>query len=117
MRYVSTDFADEGGEDRVVTALTELDEKRGTAGNRVYYLAVPPDAISTLLHEIGERRSAEGWTRIIIEKPFGHDLESAQELNEEIKRHFSEKEIFRIDHYLGKETVQNMNQFAGTVSP
>ena len=58
MRYVSTDFADEGGEDRVVAALNELDQKRGTAGNRVFYLAVPPDAIATLVHEIGERRSA-----------------------------------------------------------
>jgi glucose-6-phosphate 1-dehydrogenase len=108
MCYVATDFADEAGEDHISAVLNGLDRSRGTAGNRVYYLAVPPDAISTLLHEIGERRSAEGWTRIIIEKPFGHDLESAQELNEEIKRHFSEKEIFRIDHYLGKETVQNL---------
>jgi glucose-6-phosphate 1-dehydrogenase len=108
MHYVATDFADEGGEDHLAGVLNELDRARGTAGNRVYYLAVPPDAISTLLHEIGERRSAEGWTRVIIEKPFGHDLESARELNEEIKRHFAEKEIFRIDHYLGKETVQNL---------
>jgi glucose-6-phosphate 1-dehydrogenase len=108
MHYVATDFADEGGEDHIAAVLNELDRTRGTAGNRVYYLAVPPDAISTLLHEIGERRSAEGWTRVIIEKPFGHDLESARELNEEIKRHFSENEIFRIDHYLGKETVQNL---------
>jgi glucose-6-phosphate 1-dehydrogenase len=108
MRYVATDFADERGEDKVVVALNDLDDKRGTAGNRVYYLAVPPDAIATLLNEIGERRSTEGWTRVIVEKPFGHDLESARELNEEIKRHFSEKEIFRIDHYLGKETVQNL---------
>ncbi|HUH22162.1 MAG TPA: glucose-6-phosphate dehydrogenase, partial [Gaiellaceae bacterium] len=108
MRYVSTDFADEGGEDRVVTALTELDEKRGTAGNRVYYLAVPPDAISMLAREIGERRSTEGWTRLIVEKPFGRDLASARELNEQIQRSFAEEEIFRIDHYLGKETVQNL---------
>ena len=108
MRYVSTDFADEDGENRVAKVLNELDRERGTGGNRVYYLAVPPDAISTLLHEIGERRTTEGWTRVIIEKPFGHDLASAQELNEEVKRHFSEQEIFRIDHYLGKETVQNL---------
>ncbi|HEX3687654.1 MAG TPA: glucose-6-phosphate dehydrogenase [Gaiellaceae bacterium] len=108
MHYVATDFADEGGENHIAAVLNELDRTRGTVGNRVYYLAVPPDAISTLLHEIGERRSAEGWTRLIIEKPFGHDLVSAQELNEEVKRHFSEKEIFRIDHYLGKETVQNL---------
>jgi glucose-6-phosphate 1-dehydrogenase len=108
MRYVSTDFADEGGEDRVVEALNELDEQRGTAGNRVYYLAVPPDAIATLIQEIGERRSTEGWTRVIVEKPFGRDLTSAQALNVEIGRHFDESEIFRIDHYLGKETVQNL---------
>jgi glucose-6-phosphate 1-dehydrogenase len=108
MRYVPTDFADDAGEDRVVTALNELDEKRGTGGNRVYYFAVPPDAIATLVREIGERRSTGGWTRIIVEKPFGHDLASARELNEEILRNFSEDEVFRIDHYLGKETVQNL---------
>jgi len=108
MRYVSTDFADDGGEDQVVQVLNELDEQRGTAGNRVYYLAVPPDAIATLIHEIGERRSAKGWTRVIVEKPFGRDLASARALNEEIQRNFSEEEIFRIDHYLGKETVQNL---------
>jgi glucose-6-phosphate 1-dehydrogenase len=108
MRYVSTDFADEGGEDRVRDVLNELDEQRKTAGNRVYYLAVPPDAIATLLQEIGERRSTEGWTRVIVEKPFGRDLATAQELNTEIGKHFAENEIFRIDHYLGKETVQNL---------
>ena len=89
MRYVATDFADEGGEDRVGAALNELDEQRGTAGNRVYYLAVPPNAIATLLQEIGERRSTEGWTRVIIEKPFGRDLVSAQALNVEISKRIS----------------------------
>jgi glucose-6-phosphate 1-dehydrogenase len=108
VRYVSTDFADDAGEDSVLAALNELDEERGTAGNRVYYFAVPPDAIATLVREIGERRSTEGWTRLIVEKPFGRDLETARELNEEIQRNFSEDEIFRIDHYLGKETVQNL---------
>src|SRR5919204_873043 len=107
-RYVSTDFADEGGEDEGVGALNELDEGRGTAGNRVYYFAVPPAAIGTLVEQIGRRRSASGWTRLIIEKPFGHDLASARELNSMLAEHFAEHEIFRIDHYLGKETVQNM---------
>jgi glucose-6-phosphate 1-dehydrogenase len=107
MRYISADFADDAGQDRVVEALNELDEQRGTAGNRVYYLAVPPAAIATLVHAIGMRRSTRGWTRLIIEKPFGHDLASAQELNQEVKDHFAEREIYRIDHYLGKETVQN----------
>src|SRR5947207_6065862 len=108
MRYVATDFADDTGEDGVVQALNELDEKRQTAGNRVYYFAVPPDAISTLLREVGERRSTEGWTRVIVEKPFGRDLESAKGLNTELQKYFDESEVFRIDHYLGKETVQNL---------
>jgi len=108
MRYVATDFADEEGEDRIAQVLTELDEERGTAGNRLYYFAVPPSAIGTLVHQLGERRSAEGWVRLIIEKPFGRDLASARELNALIQEHFAEQEIFRIDHYLGKETVQNM---------
>jgi glucose-6-phosphate 1-dehydrogenase len=108
MRYVATEFADEGGEDHVVEVLRELDEQRGTGGNRVYYLAVPPNAIATLVRAIGRRHSAEGWTRLIVEKPFGRDLASAQELNAELQRHFDESEIFRIDHYLGKETVQNL---------
>jgi glucose-6-phosphate 1-dehydrogenase len=108
MRYVATDFADEGGENRVAEVLTELDEQRGTSGNRVYYLAVPPAAFEMIVEAVGKRRSADGFTRLIVEKPFGHDLESAQELNEILHRHFEEGEIYRIDHYLGKETVQNM---------
>ena len=108
MRYVTLDFADDKGEDELRRALTELDTERGTQGNRVYYFAVPPSAIGTLVEEIAARRGAEGWIRLIIEKPFGHDLASARELNAEIQQHFAENEVFRIDHYLGKETVQNM---------
>jgi glucose-6-phosphate 1-dehydrogenase len=107
-RYVATEFSDERGEDRLVEALNELDEERGTGGNRVYYLAVPPDAIATLVQEIGKRRSTAGFTRLIIEKPFGRDLASAGQLNEELEKYFVESEVFRIDHYLGKETVQNL---------
>jgi glucose-6-phosphate 1-dehydrogenase len=107
MRYVATDFSDEGGEDEVARTLSELDEERGTGGNRVYYLAIPPSVFPTVVDALGRRRSAEGWTRLIVEKPFGHDLESALELNAAIQEHFSEEEVFRIDHYLGKETVQN----------
>jgi len=108
MRYVATDFADDRGEDAVVEALSELDESRGTGGNRVYYLAVPPAAFETIVNALGERRSSEGWTRLIVEKPFGHDGASALGLNETLRAHFGEDEVFRIDHYLGKETVQNM---------
>jgi glucose-6-phosphate 1-dehydrogenase len=106
--YVGTDFADESGEDVVAQRLTAIDRERGTRGNRVYYLAVPPDAMEVLVQELGERRSSEGWSRLIVEKPFGRDLESARRLNELVHRHFAEDEVFRIDHYLGKETVQNM---------
>ena len=108
MRYVSTDFADDGGEDSVGQTLDELDEARGTGGNRLHYLAVPPQAFPVVVREIGERREREGWARVIIEKPFGHDLASARELSASVKRWFAEDEIFRIDHYLGKETVQNL---------
>jgi glucose-6-phosphate 1-dehydrogenase len=108
MRYVATDFSDEGGQDEVAQTLNELDEERGTGGNRVYYLAIPPSVFPTVVDALGRRRSADGWTRLIVEKPFGHDLESADELNAAIRQHFTEEEVFRIDHYLGKETVQNM---------
>ena len=108
MRYVATDFADDAGNNAVLAVLNELDETRGTAGNRIYYLAVPPVAFEKIVQEVGERRSTEGWTRLIVEKPFGHDAASAQELNEMLQQWYREDEVFRIDHYLGKETVQNM---------
>jgi glucose-6-phosphate 1-dehydrogenase len=108
VRYVATDFTDEGGEDRVRDALEELDETRGCAGNRLHYLAVPPQAFGTVIREVGERRNRNGWSRVIVEKPFGHDLASAQKLSATVKEWFTEDEVFRIDHYLGKETVQNL---------
>jgi glucose-6-phosphate 1-dehydrogenase len=108
MRFINIDFADQQGENEVTDWLTVLDREYGCAGNRLYYFAVPPEAIGTLVRELGGRRSASGWTRLIIEKPFGHDLESARELNALLHEHFEEDEIFRIDHYLGKETVQNL---------
>jgi glucose-6-phosphate 1-dehydrogenase len=107
-RYIATDFADEEGQQQLVDALNEYDDRFGTSGNRVYYLAVPPSAIEMLVHEIGEHRATEGWTRLIVEKPFGRDLASAKELNALVQRSFNESEVFRIDHYLGKETVQNL---------
>jgi glucose-6-phosphate 1-dehydrogenase len=108
MHYIDGDGKEDAVFDRVAETLTELDRERGTAGNRVYYLAVPPDAFETIVEGVGKRRSAEGWTRLIVEKPFGHDLASALELNDLVHRYFEEGEIYRIDHYLGKETVQNM---------
>jgi glucose-6-phosphate 1-dehydrogenase len=109
MHYVATDFADAGGESKLQDLLTKLDKEQELGGNRVYYLAVPPPAFPTIVDTLGKHRTATGWTRLIVEKPFGHDLESARELNRMLYEHFEENEIFRIDHYLGKETVQNMN--------
>ncbi|HEY7004047.1 MAG TPA: glucose-6-phosphate dehydrogenase, partial [Gaiellaceae bacterium] len=108
IRYVATDFASDGGEQHVVSCLNGLDSEHGTAGNRIYYLAVPPSAIETIVVAMGKQRASDGWTRVIVEKPFGYDLESAEHLNTVVHEHFAEDEIFRIDHYLGKETVQNM---------
>ncbi|MHB8643192.1 MAG: glucose-6-phosphate dehydrogenase [Gaiellaceae bacterium] len=108
MRYAATDFADDAGQSQVEQTLSQFDEQRGTGGNRLYYFAVPPNAIADLVRGLGKRRSASGWTRLVIEKPFGHDLLSARELSALLMEHFTEDEIFRIDHYLGKETVQNM---------
>jgi glucose-6-phosphate 1-dehydrogenase len=108
MHYVATDFADEGGEARLEELVERLDTERNLGGNRVYYLAVPPAAFTVIVEALGKRPAGKGWTRLIVEKPFGHDLESARGLNAMLAQHFTEEQIFRIDHYLGKETVQNM---------
>ena len=111
MHYVTTDFSSEGGESHVMALLEQLDKERGTQGNRVYYLAVPPGAIRRVVDKIGEEQRAGGWVRLIVEKPFGHDLASAKAMNDDLVTNFAEDEIFRIDHYLGKETVQNVLAF------
>jgi glucose-6-phosphate 1-dehydrogenase len=108
MRYVAMDFTDEEAENKLGETLTELDDERGTRGNRVYYLAIPPAVFEAVVKGIGERRKTQGWVRLIIEKPFGHDLASALMLQRVIEKHFEENEVFRIDHYLGKDTVQNI---------
>jgi glucose-6-phosphate 1-dehydrogenase len=106
--YLPMDFADEARVQELADLLNRLDDERDTRGNRVYYLAVPPQAMPTVVEGLGKRRKTKGWTRLIVEKPFGRDLASAHELTELISRYFTEDEVFRIDHYLGKETVQNM---------
>ncbi len=109
MHYVATDFADEGGEDKLEELVERVDEERELGTNRVYYLAVPPVVFPTIVEAIGKRKGhRRGWTRLIVEKPFGHDLASARKLNGLLTTHYDENEVFRIDHYLGKETVQNM---------
>jgi len=95
--------------------LEEIDKARGTAGNRVFYLSVAPDFYSEAIKQLGDvglaKPEGKGWTRIIIEKPFGRDLESARNLNEDVLKVFDEEQVYRIDHYLGKETVQNLMVF------
>jgi glucose-6-phosphate 1-dehydrogenase len=108
LHWVTTDFADPGGEDKLHDLVEKLDEKEQLGGNRVFYLAVPPPAFATIVEALGKRRDERGWTRLVIEKPFGHDLASAKQLTASLFEYFREDEIFRIDHYLGKETVQNM---------
>jgi glucose-6-phosphate 1-dehydrogenase len=108
MRYIANDFSQKKCWTDLIQTLNEVDSERGLGGNRVYYLAVPPAVFPMVVGELGQQRSTKGWTRLIVEKPFGHDLDSARELNTVIHEHFSEDEVFRIDHYLGKETVQNM---------
>ncbi|HEC62821.1 MAG TPA: glucose-6-phosphate dehydrogenase, partial [Candidatus Acetothermia bacterium] len=77
--------------------------------NRLFYLALPPQAVPQAVQGLGEAGLAQGpgWTRVVVEKPFGHDLASAKALNSLLARYFREDQLFRIDHYLGKETVQN----------
>jgi glucose-6-phosphate 1-dehydrogenase len=101
---------------RLKHLLDALDQKRGTGGNRVFYLSTPPDEYPTILAQLGaagliNRESDGPFTRVIIEKPFGRDLESAQQLNREVHETLREDQTYRIDHYLGKETVQNILVF------
>ncbi|MDQ3588725.1 MAG: glucose-6-phosphate dehydrogenase [Actinomycetota bacterium] len=92
--------------------LRELDGERGTGGNRIFYLSSSPSLFSTIVERLGEAGMSEeedgGYARLVVEKPFGRDLDSARELNKDIRRYFDERQIYRIDHYLGKETVQNI---------
>jgi glucose-6-phosphate 1-dehydrogenase len=95
----------------------ELDQEYGTGGNRLFYLALPPDLYGAATRMLGaaglamEHEQGRGWSRLVVEKPFGHDLASARELNEVLSESFREHQIFRIDHYLAKETVQNLLLF------
>ena len=111
-RFVQGTFDDDKAFGRLAETLEKLDVERGTGGNHAFYLSIPPKAFPLVcehLHKSGLARQQEGrWSRVVIEKPFGHDLESARELNKVVNRVFPEKTVFRIDHYLGKETVQNI---------
>jgi len=110
--YHRSEFGDADGYTRLAKRLDEIDAQRGTSGNRLFYLSVAPSEFEGILEHLkaaGLNKAAEGsWARVIVEKPFGTDLPSAQELNGVVARTFHERDTFRIDHYLGKETAQNM---------
>jgi glucose-6-phosphate 1-dehydrogenase len=111
-RFVPGDFDDDVAFDQLRRTVEELDQLRGTNGNMAFYLAIPPGFFGTVVGQLKEHGLAdhrEGqWRRVVVEKPFGHDLESARELNDILAGVFPSGSIFRIDHYLGKETVQNI---------
>jgi len=109
--YMSGDLSDLKTYRRLGDRLETFDQEADTQGCVLFYLAVPPTLYTMIVERLGRsglNRSEKGWRRVIVEKPFGHDLESARQLNDQIHQVFDEDQIYRIDHYLGKETVQNI---------
>ena len=123
--YTQADYGSKEDQSRVGATLARLDKKFGNPANRLFYLSTPPETFDEIIERLGERCLAERgqngdpalWHRVIIEKPFGRDLASAKALNALLHKHFTEEQVFRIDHYLGKETVQNLMvmRFANTI--
>src|SRR5699024_259601 len=111
-RFVQGELDDPEAFDRLARTVQSLDVERGTGGNHAFYLSVPPGVFPLTLQQLarsGLSGSEPGsWRRVVIEKPFGHDLASAQELDAVVSEVFPPDSVFRIDHYLGKETVQNI---------
>jgi glucose-6-phosphate 1-dehydrogenase len=115
LHYCSGDFKDASAYENLRKALDAVDREHGTAGNRLFYLATAPEFFPVIVKHLGEaglnQPPARGWVHIIVEKPFGRDLASARDLNRTLRSVFGEDQIYRIDHYLGKETVQNLLVF------
>jgi glucose-6-phosphate 1-dehydrogenase len=116
--YQQGTFAEDGGYETLITKLAALDEKMGACITRLFYLATPPSNYEIILQKLQSTKLSEGcgqgsnkWTHIIIEKPFGNDLQTARHLDATLAEIFEERQIFRVDHYLGKDTVQNMLAF------
>jgi glucose-6-phosphate 1-dehydrogenase len=113
--YIQGNFGDDAAFQRLKDQIAAAEQKHNTEGNRFHYLAVSPNFFSPIIRKLGEigltREDNGHWTRVIVEKPFGHDVDSAIQLNKELKEILGEKQIYRIDHYLGKETVQNVMVF------
>jgi glucose-6-phosphate 1-dehydrogenase len=122
IKFLPGSFDDDDAFDGLAQTLRELDTTHGTHGNAAFYLSIPPAAFPTVLKQMqrtgmADNRAAGGWRRVVVEKPFGHDLQSSRALNELVDDVFSPQDVFRIDHYLGKETVQNLLalRFANTL--
>lgn len=113
--YMQGDFGDADSFVRLKEKLETIDKEHGTEGNHLFYLSTAPQFFSVVANQLknaGMNKPREGsWVRAIVEKPFGHDLESAKKLNKELAKCFKEEQVYRIDHYLGKETVQNLLVF------
>ncbi len=110
--YHQSEFADESGYEKLAKRLDKIDKERGTRGNRLFYFAAAPDQFEPILKHLkaaGLNETCKGsWARVIVEKPFGSDLASARELNRIVRNSFTEEQTYRIDHFLGKETAQNI---------
>jgi glucose-6-phosphate 1-dehydrogenase len=112
--YISADFGDPASYAAIKQRLEALERERGLPGNRIFHLAVPPAIYGSIIDNLGRsglvhpHSEAGPWARVVVEKPFGHDLDSARELNRCLHTAFDERQVFRIDHYLGKESVQNI---------
>ncbi len=112
IHYHRSEFGDDDGYRRLAERLRQIDAERGTRGNRLFYLSVAPGEFEGILGKLKQfglnKTTDDGWARVIVEKPFGTDLPSAQELNRVVDQTFPERDTFRIDHFLGKETAQNI---------
>jgi len=114
VHYFAMNFDDAAGYEGLKAELNRIAKEAGIGGNRLFYLATAPDYFTEIIENLGAKglaKPAQGAVRAVIEKPFGHDLESAKELNRQVNAVFAERQVFRIDHYLGKETVQNILVF------
>jgi glucose-6-phosphate 1-dehydrogenase len=114
IHYQQGDFSDVGSFKALAERLDQVDAAAGTRGNVLFYLATQPSAYPEIVANLGRaklNRQSPGWSRIVIEKPFGHDLESARRLNDTVMSVFDESQVYRIDHYLGKDTVRNLLVF------
>jgi glucose-6-phosphate 1-dehydrogenase len=112
--YFALNFDDPASYAGLKAELDRIDKERGIGGKRIFYLATAPEFFAGIIENLGAQGMAQpehGQASVVIEKPFGHDLESARELNEQVNAVFQESQVFRIDHYLGKETVQNILVF------